>query len=429
MPTSRSSRTDVIVVGAGVAGLACAADLTAVGLSVLVLEAADRVGGRMRTDRVDGFLVDHGFQVFNTSYPQVRRRLRLADLQLCPFTPGALIRTADGALRRFADPTRRPRDAADLLPGRLMSARDLLAVAALSAGDAVLPAGLLRTAPERTTVTALAQAGVSAELVETFFRPFLSGVFLEDELETSSRFFHLVWRSMLRGSLCLPRSGIGAVPAQLASRLPEECLRLDTPVSGLTDDGVLLGDGGELAADAVVVATGGEVAAHLLPGLDTPPVRTVTTHYHVAPVPPLREPTLLVDGRRRFLNSCVVSEVAAGYAPEGRALIATSVLGGERPGREAEVRADLADAYDTDTSAWEHLADRTVPGALPAMVPPWPLSRPSRVGPGRYVCGDHRATGSVQGAMASGARAAREVVADARTAGAGRAAGAGQDGR
>jgi phytoene dehydrogenase-like protein len=414
MPTPRSGRPDVLVVGAGVAGLACAADLAARGRSVLVVEAADRVGGRMRTDLVDGFLVDHGFQVFNTSYPQVRRRLRLADLQLCPFTPGALIRTADGTLRRFADPTRRPGQAADLLPGRLMSVRDLLAVGALSAGDAALPAGALRTAPERTTVTALAQAGVSPELVETFFRPFLSGVFLEDELETSSRFFHLVWRSMLRGTMCLPRRGIAAVPAQLASRLPEESVRLETPVSGLTDDGVLLDDGDELAADAVVVATGAEVAAHLLPGLETPPTRTVTTHYHVAPASPLREPTILVDSRRRFLNSCVLSEVSRGYAPDGRALVATSVLGGGRPGREAEVRADLAEAYGTDTSAWEHLTDRTVPGALPAMVPPWPLTRPSRVGPRRYVCGDHRATGSVQGALASGARAAREVAADTR---------------
>lgn len=414
MPAPPSGRPDVIVVGAGVAGLACASDLTAMGRSVLVLEASDRVGGRMRTDRVDGFLIDHGFQVFNTSYPQVRRRLRLPELQLCPFTPGALIRTADGGLRRFADPTRRPGEAGDLLPGRLMSARDLLAIGVLSAGDATLPAGTLRAAPERTTATALAQAGVSPGLVETFFRPFLSGVFLEDDLETSSRFFHLVWRSMLRGSLCLPRRGIAAVPEQLASRLPETAVRLDTPVSALTDDGVLLDGGAELPADAVVVATGPEVAGHLLPGLEVPATRTVTTHYHVAPEAPLREPTILVDSRRRFLNSCVLSEVASSYAPDGRALVATSVLGGERPGREQELRADLADAYGTDTSSWEHLADRTVPGALPAMAPPWPLTRPSRVGPGRYVCGDHRATGSVQGALASGARAAREVAADAR---------------
>ncbi|EST36958.1 hypothetical protein N566_15610 [Streptomycetaceae bacterium MP113-05] len=382
MPTARNGRPDVIVVGAGVAGLACAGDLTAAGRSVLVLEASDRSGGRMRTDRVEGFLVDHGFQVFNTSYPQVRRRLRLSELQLCPFTPGALIRSADGELRRFADPTRQPRKAGDLLPGRLVSARDLLALAVLSAGDAALPAGLLRTAPERTTATALARAGVSPELVEAFFRPFLSGVFLEDGLETSSRFFHLVWRSMLRGTMCLPRRGIGAVPAQLAGRLPEESVRLDTPVSALTDDGVLLDDGSERTADAVVVATGPEAAAHLLPGLETPATRTVTTHYHVAPETPLREPTILVDGHRRFLNSCVLSEVASSYTPDGRALVATSVLGGERPGREAELRSDLAEAYGTDTSSWEHLAVRTVPGALPAMVPPWPLTRPSRVGPG-----------------------------------------------
>lgn len=411
MPEARNGRFDVLVVGAGMAGLACAADLTAAGRSVQVLEASDTVGGRMRTDRAEGFLIDHGFQVFNTSYPQVRRRLDLAALRLCPFTPGALVRTGQGELLRFADPTRRPRECADLLSGRLLTARDLLALGVLSARDMLAPAGLVKGAGESTTLTALAGAGLSPELVERFFRPFLSGIFLEDTLETSSRFFHLVWRSMLRGTLCLPRDGIGAVPAQLAAGLPAGTVRLETPVAALTDEGVLLDDGGELAARAVVVATGPEVAAHLLPGLEVPVTRTVTTHYHAAPRPPLREPTLLVDERRRFLNTCVLSEVASSYAPDGRALVATSVLGGDAPEQDLVLRGHLAEAYGTDTGGWEHVAARTVPGALPAMPPRWPLTRTTRVGVRRFVCGDHRATGSVQGALASGARAARELLA------------------
>ncbi|AZS89158.1 FAD-dependent oxidoreductase [Streptomyces griseoviridis] len=411
---SKSARTpDVLVIGAGAAGLACARDLLTAGLDVRVLEASDGVGGRMRTDRIDGFVVDRGFQVFNTSYPQVRRRLPLRGLRLAPFTPGVLVRSGRGTLR-FGDPTRRPGTLPELLRGRLAGPRDLAALGVLSARTALGPVGALKRAPERTTRTALADAGFSEAFVERFFRPFLSGVFLEDGLETSSRFFHLVWRSMLRGTLCLPADGIGAVPAALADALPPGTVRLDTPVARLTEDGVVTGDGGEVAARTVVVATGWGAAARLLPGLPVPEGRTVTTYYHVAPRSPLGEPTLLVDERRRFLNTCVLSEVASTFAPTGHALVATSVLGPDTEGRERVVLDALAEAYGADTAGWELLTVRTVPDALPAMAPPQPLSRTTRVTPGRHVCGDHRATGSVQGALASGARAARDVLADRR---------------
>ncbi|MEU9292396.1 NAD(P)/FAD-dependent oxidoreductase [Streptomyces sp. NPDC048266] len=405
--------TDVLVVGAGVAGLACARDLLAAGVGVRVVEAGDEVGGRMRSDRVEGFVVDRGFQVFNTSYPQVRRRLPLRDLRLRPFTPGVLIHDPAGRLR-FTDPTRRPRTLPDLLPGRLAGPRDLAALGLLSARDMLAPPGLLKRRPETTTRTALADAGVSDALVERFFRPFLSGVFLEEDLETSARVFHLVWRSMLRGTLCLPTAGVGAVPRALAAALPQGAVALESPVAVLTDEGALTADGRELPARAVVVATGPGPVTALLPGVALPGYRTVTTYYHVAPRSPLGEPTLLVDTRRRFLNTCVLSDVVPSYAPPGHALVATSVLGRDGEGRERQVREALGEAYGTGTDGWDLLTVRTIEDALPAMAPPQPLSRTTRVAPGRYVCGDHRATGSVQGALASGARAAREVLHDLR---------------
>ncbi|MFF2999709.1 NAD(P)/FAD-dependent oxidoreductase [Streptomyces sp. NPDC057950] len=402
---------DVLVVGAGLAGLACAHDLVSAGFGVRVLEASDGVGGRMRSDRHEGFVLDRGFQVFNTSYPQVRRRLPLRDLRLRPFTPGFLVHTDDGVLR-FGDPTRKPHRLGDLRPGRFVGSRDLLALGVLSARDMAAPVRSRTRGDDRTTRTALADAGFSEEFVERFFRPFLSGVFLEDELETSSRVFHLIWRSMLRGTLCLPSEGIGAVPRLLAAALPPEAVNLDTPVARLTDTGVALAAGGELPARAVVVATGPGPAAALLPGLEVPAYRVVTTYYHAAAHSPLSEPTLLTDVRGRFLNTCVLSEVVPGYAPAGSALIATSVLGDDREGRENEVRRALSEVYATDAGDWQFLSARTVPDALPAMPPPQPLSRTARFAPGRYVCGDHRATGSVQGALASGARAARAVARD-----------------
>lgn len=402
---------NAVVVGAGLAGLACALDLCRAGRRVALLEASDGVGGRMRTDRRDGFLLDRGFQVFNTSYPQVKQRLHLKSLRLRPFTAGVIAHTPSGPVR-LADPTREPGAAGALLPGRVLSARDLAALAALTAQDAVLPASVARRRRDVPTSAALTRAGVSDAVIAEILRPFLSGVFLEDRLETSARFFHLVWRSMVRGSLCLPAEGIGAVPAQLADGLPDGVLRLGTPVAEITDTGVLLEDGREVPARTVVVATGPTAATRLLPDLTVPDTRTVTTYYHASDGTPMAEPTLMVDSTGAILNTCVLSEVAPTYAPPGTGLISTSVLGTDRPGRAEAVLRRLAELYGTDTSGWRQVAARTVEGALPAMLPPWPLSRTTRLGPGRYVCGDHRATGSVQGALASGARAAREVHAD-----------------
>ncbi|MFE5258655.1 NAD(P)/FAD-dependent oxidoreductase [Streptomyces coelicoflavus] len=402
---------DAVVVGGGLAGLACALDLCRLGRRVALLEASDGVGGRMRTDRRDGFLLDRGFQVFNTSYPQVRRRLDLRGLRLRPFTAGVIAHTPKGPVR-LADPTREPGVAGALLPGRVFSARDLAALGALTARDAILPASAARRRRDGSTSAALTRAGVSDAAIADFLRPFLSGVFLEDRLETSARFFHLVWRSMVRGSLCLPEDGIGAVPARLAEGLPEGVLRLDTPVAEVTDAGVLLQDGSEVAAKTVVVATDAATAARLLPHLTVPDTRTVTTYYHATARTPLAEPTLVVDSAGTVLNTCVLSEVAPTYAPAGTGLVSTSVLGSDLPGRSQVVLGRLAELYGTETSDWQQVAAYTVEGALPAMLPPWPLSRTTRLGRGRYVCGDHRATGSVQGALASGARAAREVCAD-----------------
>ncbi|MFH8837266.1 NAD(P)/FAD-dependent oxidoreductase [Streptomyces sp. NPDC017868] len=402
---------DVVVIGAGAAGLACAADLAACGLAVRLLEADEAPGGRMRTDRVAGFTVDRGFQVFNTSYPQVKHRLDLRRLRLRRFNPAVLVSTTRG-MRRYTDPTRDLRGSGDLLSGRAASPRDLLAVGALSARDMLEPAALLRARPDTTTHIALTEAGVSQDLIETFFRPFLSGVFLEEELDTSSRVFHLVWRTFLRGTLCLPADGIQAVPAQLASQLPYGVLSTEARVDRLTDDGVQFADGAEIHARAVVVATGARAAAHLVTGLHVSTGRTVSTIYHAAERSPLAEPTLVVDAGRRFLNTCVLTEVHPGFATDGRALVSTSVLGELSPERDDRIREALAEVYGVDTKSWETVRQITVPDALPAMPPPYPLTRTTRLSAGRYVCGDHRATGSLQGALASGARAAREVLAD-----------------
>lgn len=408
--TTSVAPPEVLVIGAGVAGLTCAADLCAAGLSVRILEAGDRPGGRMRTDTRDGFQLDRGFHVFNTDYPQVGRRVDTEALDLRPFAAGCLICTDTGQ-HLLGHPLRMAGVWHEALPGHLASARDLAKLAALCAKELVAPEERLKAGPDTNARQALESAGLSESFIDTVMRPLLGGVFFDTDLATSSRVLRLVGRSMLRGTIALPAAGIGAVPLQLAAKLPAGTLELERPVAHLTETGVVLADGSEVRAAHVVVATDPAAAERLLPGAPKAESAPVTTYYHAAPKPPLAEPILLVDATLEVLTTIVISNALPEAAPAGTALIATS-LATDTPPPESAVRARLAALYEVDdTSDWDSVATYRIERALPRMNPPWPLNRRCRLGPGRYLCGDHRATGTVQGAMASGARAAREVLA------------------
>jgi glycine/D-amino acid oxidase-like deaminating enzyme len=423
-----SDHCDVVVVGAGLAGLAAAVGLSGHGLDVRVLEASDGVGGRVRTDVVDGWRLDRGFQVFNTAYPEAGRVLDLAALELQPFTSGALV-CSGGERHLVANPLRQPGAAWSTASAPLGSVGEKLGLAAMSAVDLLSPARWLKRGPlasvgggptgpaaDRRTDDALRRYGLSGPLVEQFVRPFLSGVLLDRELSTSARYAHLVWRSFARGRIGVPAMGMNAIPSQLAARLPAGQVTLDSPVHAVSPTGVELAGGGSLAARAVIVAADADAAVGLVPGLPTVPWRSVTTYYHRAPAPPLDRPVLVLDGEERLVaNTVVMTEVAPSYGPgpSAGALVATSVLGvRDGPGTERAVLERLAALYGTSTSGWERLAAYPIPAAQPVQAVGQPLRQPVRVGEGRYVCGDHRDTPSIQGALVSGRRAARAVLGD-----------------
>ncbi|MER6299239.1 NAD(P)/FAD-dependent oxidoreductase [Kitasatospora sp. NPDC001539] len=418
----RPSDPDVVVVGAGLAGLAAARALTGRGLDVQVLEATDRVGGRMATRELDGFRLDDGSHLLNTAYPELRRALDLDRLDLRPLTPGVLVHSA-GRRYRTGDPQlTTARQAATRAP--LGSPLDKARLGSWLGRIATTPAARLLARPETTTARALTGHGLAPRTVDGFLRPLLSALLGDPTLGTSSRIADLVLRSYARGRLCLPADGITAVPAQLAAALPAGTVRTGVRVTSVSADGVETVGHGRIGAQAVVVATDARSAAELLPGLRLPDFHPVTTFFHAADRAPLGEAVLLIDADRPHghpplvSHSLVLSELHPSFAPGGQSLIASTVLGrrsfdaGGPAGLEPAVRARLAELYGASTTGWQFLSVRHVPDALPAMPPPHNPRRPVRLLAGLYVAGDHRDTSTAQGALVSGRRAAEAVLRD-----------------
>lgn len=404
---------DVIVVGAGLAGLRCATRLAEAGRDVVVLEADDTVGGRERTDVVDGFRLDRGFHVLNPAYPAVQRWVDIDALALRRFPVAVGVRL-DDRLVRLAHPLRHPLSVHETLRSGLVRPADLPALARWAA-PTVLSARAAKVGPDRALDEAWDRAGVRGPLREAVLEPFLAGVLADDRQQTSDAFVRLLVRSFALGRPGVPAAGIGALPAQLAdtARRAGVGIRLGHRVVSTRDRarGWHVGIEGRdaMTARAVVIATG------LDPSLDVPLPRPrgLQTWWFAAPAAPSRDAALRVDGRRQgpIVNTAVMTNTAPTYAPRGQHLIqATCVMPSEAS--EDGIRHQLGDIWDADTRPWRLLRRDDVAGALPAQNAPLRLRRSVRLGDGRYVAGDHRDTASIQGALVSGQRAAEAVLAD-----------------
>ncbi len=411
-------RYDVIIIGAGLAGLAAARTCVRAGLTPLVLEGADDVGGRLTTERIDGFLLDRGFQVLLDSYPEARAVLDLDALHLGRFAPGALVRRGKG-FGRVADPWRAPVAGIGSLFSGVFTPGDAWRMLRLRA-DAIL--SLEGESPEVDGVTAaraLHARGFSDRAIEGFFRPFFGGVFLDPQLTASRDWFEFLFGLFATGSASLPANGMQAIPRQLAAALPAGTVRVQAQVRSVRAGEVELTGGERIAARAIIVATDARHAAVLLPSMRAPAWNSCATLYYAAPQSPLDAPLLVLDGdgRRGPVNHvCVPSDIAPSYAPPGQALVSATVVGvphTEDAALDRDARVQMTRWFGDQVRGWRLLRIAHVPYSLPRTTPRADARDAAvRIGDGLYAAGDYLETPSINGALRSGRRAAEAVIAD-----------------
>ncbi|KUO23134.1 NAD(P)/FAD-dependent oxidoreductase [Streptomyces dysideae] len=430
-------QADVVIVGAGVAGLSAAHRLTSAGVTTAVLEAAHCVGGRMATDKVDGFRLDRIGQLLTTplmAYPDLRLSPGLDALLLRSFAPGVLLHSdgrrhragapanaggARGALHAVRALASAPRPVPSPRSRRVGTAVDQARLGASLARLGATPVERLLSRPESTAAQALTARGAPARTIDGFLRPLLAALLCDPELTTSSRCADLTLRAFASGRLCVPEGGAEMLPELLARGLPAGTVHTGVRVTSVATTSVTTAEHGEFRCRAVLLATDARTAGELLPGLRVPDFHPVTVVHHTTDEPPTTGASLLLDADRGgpVAHTAVVSEVDPSRAPGGRPLISSTVLGPPPPDLDTAVRIHLSRLYGTSTTRWETLAVHHTPEAVPAMRPPHDLRRPVRLMAGLYVCGDHRDTSTVQGALHSGHRASSAILADLGAAG------------
>ena len=408
-----ASRTkEVIIIGAGLSGLACALELIKNGVSVRLLEQADAPGGRVRTDEVEGFLLDRGFQVYLDAYPNAGQLLDLAALNLKSFEPGAII-FEKGKRHRLMDVFRRPLSVFTSAFSPIGNIIDKALVAKLRFSLQFSSVEEIQQREDLSTEIYLKQFGFSDAMINHFFRSFYGGIFLENELRTSSRMFEFTFKMFTEGSATLPARGMEEIPRQLAARLPDGTLRCNTIVSEINAHEVTLSTGEKLSSDQLVLAVPSDAAQKLLPSLDLTIMkwRSVTNCYFAAPDSPLNEAIIALSGDPDSLinNVSVPSDLSSQYAPEGQSLVSVSILGlHDEPDFLSKVLSELTKWYGDQVTSWRHLRTDRIERALPEQTPA--TKPPAERAGGIYLCSDQHTTSSIEGAIISGQQTAKRIL-------------------
>lgn len=407
--------TEVVIIGAGLAGLSCALHLAKAGVTFELFEASDEVGGRVRTDLIDGFRLDRGFQVLLTAYPEARAVCDYHTLKLARFYEGVRIRL-NGRFHLFPDPLRHPRELIRIVRSPLATLQDKVKIAALRARLAFDSDEAIFRRSSSTTARYLEHEGFSELVQHTVFWPLFRGMLLDRKLETSSRLFEFLFKMLAEGPIAVPRLGMQEIPRQLAAQLPAGHLHLGRRVHAVHGRTAVFEDGSTVHGRVVVCATDQRSAAQLTEGVvqfEPQAWKGCTSVYFSAPRAPIRGPFLLLNGEQDgMVNTvCVMSEISPSLSPEGRALIVANVpwIPEESEDRiDQTLRSELRAWFGDQIESWRLLRSYRIPQALPYTAEMGAGFR--SVTPTLLLCGDYLDSSTINGALRSGRKAADEVL-------------------
>ena len=409
------SKPTVHIIGSGISGLRCAEILLESGLDVKIYEKSERIGGRMKTDIVDGFLLDRGFHVMQTGYPHSISKIDFEALEAKAFNPGTrIIKTVSGKpkITTYSDPFRRPLSSLRLLGAERWS--DLIGMAKLRLSLSRRDIKKTFSGGDASTYEYLRQSGLSDSFIDRLLRPLFAGIFLESKLDTNERLFRFIFSSMSRGDMVLPSKGVGAYPNHLAKKIGLERIYLSTSAFAVDSTTIII-DGQRRTVDQVVVA-------HPSPS-EEKTMKAVWTVYFDSPKSPAPGKFLLLNGdyelgKTAIAHVAVPSDVQPSYAPEGRSLVVATIVGdaadslnlNNAEAVESRAREEIRQWFP-DCENWRTLDVQHINAALPSHGAGTDLlfSRPINED-GIIACGDHMAHASMQGAINSAEKAANEVI-------------------
>ena len=406
---------DTIIIGAGIAGLTAAKVLKATGRKIAILESADAVGGRVRTDNFNGFLLDRGFQVLLTGYPEAKNFLDYKALDLRSFSPGSIILNSSG-IDEIGDPLREFGSLFRTLKSPAGSFTDKLRLLLLRLKLSSTSIEEIFSKPEVTSLQYLRTAGFSERIISNFFSPFLSGIYLEQKLNTSSRMFEFVFKMFSEADTAIPERGMGMISEQLASRLTKEELILNEKVSSIIGSKVETASGKIYEAANILIATSADCIPLPFQAKNIEK-KSVTCMYFSAERSPHTKSLIALNANPdRFVNNLsVISNVSSAYAPAGKSLISVSLSDSQLFTKpeilESKIKEELKFWYP-DCLSWEYLKTYHIPYALPdnKHVKNDIQSSCLRINDSIFICGDHLLNGSINAAMKSGRLASESIL-------------------
>ena len=403
------TKHDVIIIGAGLSGLSAAVHLHRQGRKVLILEASDRAGGRVKTDLVDGFILDRGFQVLLTAYPEAKKLLNYKDLQLQKMLPGATV-LYDGGAFEIADPIRRPLALFSTLFAPVGTIRDKINTLWLKNKLQKMTIDEIFTQPEQTTLQQLSDYGFSQKMIQRFYKPFLSGIYLENQLTTSNRMFDFVMKMFSDGDVAVPAFGMEEIPKQLVRQLPESSIQYHKNVTKIVGNTVTLEDGITFEANQIVIATNAnEFTKQFLPNQKTT-AQQVTNVYFEARTAPTDKTVVVLNAssnKKWVTNLTVLSNVSKTYAPLGKVLISVS-NNGLAPIEDYELaenmKIELEQWYGQQVHHWKMIKTYRIAYALPIQnsVKNELSVSEIKISDTLFICGDHLLNGSINAAFKAG---------------------------